>query len=74
MTTTLRSICLDCIHLHEIVGIGWTCNAFPFGIPMKIVRVEHDHRRPFEGDHGITFEPIEGAETSADPEVPIPGL
>jgi hypothetical protein len=30
--------------------------AFPAGIPEKILFYEHDHRKPFPGDHGIRFE------------------
>ena len=35
------------------------CKAFPDGIPEKILTGEHDHTKPFKGDNGIRFEPIE---------------
>lgn len=33
------------------------CKAFPDGIPQVIIDNKADHRLPFEGDHGIRFEP-----------------
>ncbi len=32
------------------------CKAFPERIPGEILRNEVDHRKPFTGDNGITFE------------------
>jgi hypothetical protein len=36
------------------------CPAFPFPleIPLEIVLNDHDHRKAFKGDQGITWEPI----------------
>ena len=34
------------------------CQAFPDGIPEKILFMEHDHREPYKGDNGIRFEPV----------------
>lgn len=34
-----------------------TCVAFPDGIPWPITTGEHDHRNPFPGDGGTTYEP-----------------
>jgi hypothetical protein len=33
------------------------CGAFPDGIPRPILDNEADHRKPFDGDRGIRFEP-----------------
>ena len=68
------AICIECKLKHKNQFIGWTCDAFPLGIPDAIVLMEHDHRRPFEGDDGVTFEPIDGSEVSKDPDEPIPWL
>ena len=48
-------LCNGCIHLVA----GGTCEAFPGGIPVKILTGQHDHRKPYKGDNGIRFEPIE---------------
>ena len=60
MTTV--PICVECKHWRA----GWTCDAFPEGIPLVIQLTEKDHREPIEGDHGIQFEPI-NAEPIAEP-------
>ena len=49
------SQCDVCRHRGE----GETCAAFPKGIPDVILGNEHDHREPYEGDHGIQFEATE---------------
>jgi len=46
--------CLHCIHAHD----DDTCEAFPDGIPLEVVG-EHDHRKPYPGDHGIRFVDID---------------
>ena len=74
MTLQTRAICLECTHLHERLGVGWTCDAYPLGIPDEIITLEHDHRRPFPGDNDIQFEPIGGSAISASPDQPIPDL
>ncbi len=62
MTSIAVPICYSCIRLHP--GDGMTCEAFPAGIPEQIVSSEADHRLPFAGDGGLTFE--------QDPDLPEP--
>jgi len=50
---TMGNICWNCIH-----RFGWSCKAFPKGIPDEIFNNEHDHTKPYKGDNGIQFEPI----------------
>lgn len=68
MTTTLAPYCLSCKHLtSEGAGLSseaFRCEAFPDGVPMKILTWEVDHREPVEGDQGIQFE--------QNPEMPEP--
>ena len=35
------------------------CKAFQNGIPEEILIGENDHTKPYKGDNGIQFEPIE---------------
>jgi len=49
-------ICYKCKHVGQK---GDMCKAFPDGIPAKVLRGKHDHRKPYKGDNGIRFEPIE---------------
>lgn len=57
--------CAVCTRFYGVQHVGDavdelapTCRAFPTGIPREINLEEHDHRRPFEGDGGVLFDPI----------------
>lgn len=71
MTAGPRPICADCIHAEPDLSV---CTAFPDGIPKEIENMVRDHRRPYAGDEGITFQPREGSELTGDPSQPIPWL
>ena len=50
----LKPQCFDCKHFNIETS---HCTAYPkVDIPEDIISGEHDHRTPYEGDHGITFE------------------
>lgn len=49
------SQCFFCKHAKK----GKVCDAFPEGIPVEILLNKKDHRNPVDGDHGITFSPID---------------
>lgn len=46
-----------CNHCAHVFDDGITCLAYPDGIPQEILFGDVDHREPYEGDGGITFEP-----------------
>lgn len=54
-------ICMNC----KRRAIGFTCEAFPAGIPPEILSNEADHRSRFPGDRGLMYDP-------SDPKYPIP--
>jgi hypothetical protein len=62
MTTYAAPICLGCTHLHRgddglpAAGGPLACDAFPAGIPVAILHLQTDHRKPAPGDHGVRFE------------------
>lgn len=64
MTTYMMPICFVC--KNNTSKFPWKCKAFPKGIPEKIIKGESDHRREYQGDDGIRFEPTTSeAETYA---------
>lgn len=48
-------ICLDCKHYHN-GDLGFSCKAYPEGIPKEIMTGEIDHKKPYKNDNGIQFE------------------
>jgi len=53
-------ICVDCKHMRGCTEeAGLLCDAFPEGIPDEILLCKFDHHKPYRGDHGIQFEPID---------------
>src|SRR4051794_38674198 len=52
-----ESLCDLCKHRQ-----GRKCAAFPEGIPVEIREMFVDHRLPYPGDRGITFEPKDNSE------------
>jgi hypothetical protein len=50
----LEPMCMSCTRIKD--GEGWSCDAFPNGIPADIVLGSKDHRQPLPGDGGKLFE------------------
>lgn len=50
------SQCVKCKHWL----LNGVCKAFPSGVPTVILGNMVDHSEPFEGDHGIVFQPRDG--------------
>jgi len=52
--------CLMCIHYR----MDLKCAAFPDRIPEEIFTGIRDHRRPYPGDKGLRYSPVETAGSS----------
>lgn len=50
-------LCVACLRLRD-TDDNLHCDAYPKAIPDQIVVNRFDHRRPYPGDRGICFEPI----------------
>lgn len=53
-------ICMFCKHYNK-QAVTLSCAAFPEGIPEAILANHADHRRPYAGDHGVRFAPLDAA-------------
>ena len=61
--------CRSCKHLHDE---SMTCDAYPDDIPDEILLNKHWHTKPFPGDHGILYEPLDADdETASQHEPPV---
>jgi hypothetical protein len=67
--TTIATICVWCTRFRREVRDKNVCDAFPDGIPDAVILMEHDHRCPYPGDHGLRFDPRPG---SAEFMPPVP--
>jgi hypothetical protein len=47
---------MECKHFHYKDIKKNACDAFPRGIPQKILYEGWDHTKPYTGDKGIRFE------------------
>ncbi len=58
--TTINTQCIWCAHLRLPPGEdGYTCEAFPEGVPKRILLNRVDHREPVEGDNNLQWRPRE---------------
>jgi hypothetical protein len=80
MTTGPLALCFSCKRLRITAdnpsGTWPYCEAFPGdppgegpGIPVEIASWQHDHHKPFPGDHGLTYLEIHPAEPGDTPDV-----
>lgn len=52
-------LCVGCRWFHQVNTQADTCAAYPNGIPHAILTGRVDHRRPFSGDAGFRFNPVD---------------
>ena len=50
-------ICIGCAHFDQSEPAAMRCSAFPQGIPLDIAEGKVVHRKGYEGDHGLRYEP-----------------
>jgi hypothetical protein len=67
MTAQARSQCSVCAHFRSPFSVepyreGPFCAAFEAGISDAVYTNHLDHRQPVEGDHGVRWAPLPGAE------------
>lgn len=70
MTSRLPPQCLSCAHWtspldragHTAEPTTQTCAAFTAGIPDDVWWNRVDHREPVDGDNGVRWESLDGAE------------
>lgn len=62
MTITVMPLCLGCTRFEDGDDGVARCDAFPDGIPDRIMFEAFDHRLPYPGDGGLRFEPAPGSE------------
>jgi len=56
MTETINLICYNCIHFRK-PGEGGGCDAFPDGIPDKVLS-DNEHDKPLPGqENDLIYEP-----------------
>jgi len=53
---TIIPICIDCKYFNTEEIEGFSCKAFPNGIPKKILQGIIDHKKEhYKGDNGLLF-------------------
>ena len=57
---TVFPACATCARFNRADRTQEVCEAFPDGIPEKILDGADNHRKPFPGDGGKTWIPVKG--------------